>query len=84
MVQNPFWPRVQRHRHPLAAGAASAWGVVLSPAVGALLMSLSTIVVALNATLLRGIVLEHTSYGPTKWDQTARRPRVQREVKAEV
>ena len=45
-------PRVQRHRHPLAAGAASAWGVVLSPAVGALLMSLSTIVVALNATLL--------------------------------
>jgi Cu2+-exporting ATPase len=29
------------------------WGIVLNPAVGAVLMSLSTIVVALNAQLLR-------------------------------
>jgi Cu2+-exporting ATPase len=38
---------------PLAAGILAPWGVVLSPAVGALLMSLSTIIVAANAQLLR-------------------------------
>jgi Cu2+-exporting ATPase len=38
---------------PLAAGVAAPLGVVLAPAVGALLMSVSTIVVALNAQLLR-------------------------------
>src|SRR5690606_15556785 len=38
---------------PLAAGILAPWGIVLSPAVGALLMSLSTIVVAINAQFLR-------------------------------
>jgi Cu2+-exporting ATPase len=39
---------------PLAAGALAWAGITLSPAVGAILMSASTIVVALNAqTLLR-------------------------------
>jgi len=38
---------------PLAAGALTWAGITLSPAVGAILMSLSTIVVALNAQLLR-------------------------------
>jgi P-type Cu2+ transporter len=38
---------------PLAAGVAAPWGVVLSPAVGAVLMSASTVIVALNAQLLR-------------------------------
>lgn len=38
---------------PLAAGVLAPVGVVLSPAVGALLMSVSTIVVAVNAQLLR-------------------------------
>ena len=38
---------------PLAAGVLEPWGVVLSPAVGAVLMSLSTIIVAINAQLLR-------------------------------
>jgi len=38
---------------PLAAGALAWAGFVLSPAVGALLMSVSTVVVAVNATLLR-------------------------------
>jgi Cu2+-exporting ATPase len=37
---------------PLAAGVGAPWGVVLSPAVGAALMSLSTVVVAINAKLL--------------------------------
>ncbi|NCU38155.1 copper-translocating P-type ATPase [Candidatus Saccharibacteria bacterium] len=40
---------------PLAAGVLASVGFVLSPAVGAVLMSLSTIIVAFNAQLLRGI-----------------------------
>ena len=43
---------------PLAAGALSWAGVTLAPAVGAVLMSVSTIVVALNAQLLRRVRLK--------------------------
>jgi Cu2+-exporting ATPase len=42
---------------PLAAGVLAFAGVVLAPAAAAVLMSLSTIVVALNAQLLRGLDL---------------------------
>jgi Cu2+-exporting ATPase len=42
---------------PLAAGALAWAGVVLSPAVSALLMSISTIVVAINAQFLRRLDL---------------------------
>ena len=42
---------------PLAAGVLERQGLVLSPAVGAVLMSLSTVVVALNAQLLRRVRL---------------------------
>jgi Cu2+-exporting ATPase len=42
---------------PLAAGVLAWAGVVLAPAVGAVAMSLSTIVVAANAMLLRGLEL---------------------------
>jgi Cu2+-exporting ATPase len=45
---------------PLAAGVLAFAGVVLSPAAGAVLMSASTIVVALNAQLLRRIRLNPT------------------------
>jgi P-type Cu2+ transporter len=38
---------------PLAAGVLAPFGILLAPAVGALLMSVSTVVVALNAQLLR-------------------------------
>ena len=38
---------------PLAAGVLAPIGIVLSPPVGALLMSLSTVIVAINAQLLR-------------------------------
>ena len=38
---------------PLAAGVLAPIGILLTPAVGAVLMSLSTIIVALNAQLLR-------------------------------
>ncbi|MFC9694454.1 heavy metal translocating P-type ATPase [Kribbella sp. NPDC056951] len=42
---------------PLAAGVLAFAGILVSPAVGALLMSISTIVVALNAQLLRRLDL---------------------------
>jgi Cu2+-exporting ATPase len=43
---------------PVAAGALAWAGITLAPAVGAILKSLSTIVVALNAQLLRGLDLQ--------------------------
>jgi Cu2+-exporting ATPase len=42
---------------PLAAGVLAPIGIVVNPAIGALLMSASTIIVALNAQLLRGVDL---------------------------
>ena len=50
---------------PLAAGALAWAGITLAPAVGAILMSLSTIVVALNAQLLRRVELRPTSRAST-------------------
>ncbi|WP_049954575.1 copper-translocating P-type ATPase [Halostagnicola larsenii] len=46
---------------PLAAGVLAPIGVLLSPAVGALLMSLSTVIVAINAQLLRRVDLSLSS-----------------------
>ena len=45
---------------PVAAGVLAWAGVTLAPAVGAVLMSASTIVVALNAQLLRRVDLRPT------------------------
>jgi len=54
MVQNLWWAAGYNIvAIPLAAGVLAPWRVVLSPAVGAVLMSLSTIIVAINAQLLR-------------------------------
>jgi Cu2+-exporting ATPase len=54
MVQNLAWATGYNVvALPLAAGALAPVGILLSPAVGALLMSLSTIIVAINAQLLR-------------------------------
>jgi len=58
MVQNLVWAAGYNILAiPLAAGVLAPWGITLPPAVGALLMSLSTIVVALNAQLLRRLDL---------------------------
>ena len=38
---------------PLAAGILASIGIILSPAVGAILMSLSTVIVAINAFTLK-------------------------------
>ena len=43
---------------PLAAGVLAPWGIDVPPAFGAFLMSLSTIVVAVNAQTLRNVDLE--------------------------
>ena len=54
MVQNLFWATgYNAVALPLAAGVAYAWGIVLSPAAGAVFMSVSTVIVAVNAVLLR-------------------------------
>ena len=54
MVQNLWWAvGYNVIAIPLAAGVMEPWGFVLSPAAGAVLMSLSTIIVAANAQLLR-------------------------------
>jgi Cu2+-exporting ATPase len=53
MVQNLWWAAGYNiFAIPLAAGALAAWGILLTPAIGAVLMSVSTVVVALNAQLL--------------------------------
>jgi P-type Cu2+ transporter len=58
MIQNLWWAAGYNIvALPLAAGVLAPWGVLLSPAVGALLMSLSTIIVAINAQLLRRATL---------------------------
>jgi Cu2+-exporting ATPase len=43
---------------PLAAGILAPWGIIMPPALGAFLMSLSTIIVAINAQTLRRTSLE--------------------------
>ena len=54
MIQNLVWAMGYNVVViPLAAGALYAWGVLLSPALGAALMAASTVIVAINARLLR-------------------------------
>lgn len=54
MIQNLWWASGYNIiAIPLAAGILYGAGIVLDPAIGAILMSLSTIVVAINAKLLR-------------------------------
>ncbi|NQU42997.1 HAD-IC family P-type ATPase, partial [bacterium] len=54
MIQNLLWATgYNALAIPLAAGALYAWGVLLTPALGAALMSASTVIVAINARLLK-------------------------------
>lgn len=58
MVQNLWWAAGYNIvAIPLAAGVLAPWGIILTPAVGAVLMSISTIIVAVNAQLLRRVRL---------------------------
>jgi Cu2+-exporting ATPase len=59
MVQNLLWATGYNVvALPLAAGVLAPAGILLTPAVGALFMSLSTIIVAINAQFLRRVRLE--------------------------
>lgn len=54
MVQNLVWATgYNLFAIPLAAGALYNQGIILSPAMGAVLMSLSTVIVAINARFLK-------------------------------
>ena len=54
MIQNLAWATgYNAIAIPLAVGILYPWGFVLSPAIGAVFMSLSTVIVAVNAQLLR-------------------------------
>ena len=67
MVQNLIWASGYNILAvPLAAGVLAPIGFVLSPSGGAILMSASTIVVALNAQLLRRINLDPAHLAPSK------------------
>ncbi len=58
MIQNLFWATGYNIiALPLAAGVLAGKGILLQPAVGALFMSLSTVIVAINAVTLRRVKL---------------------------
>ena len=54
MIQNLWWGSGYNIvAIPLAAGVLSFAGIILSPAIGAIFMSFSTVIVAINAMLLK-------------------------------
>src|SRR5690606_11129070 len=56
MIQNLWWAAGYNIvAIPLAAGVLQPWGILLHPALGAMLMSRSAVIVAVNAQLLRRI-----------------------------
>jgi P-type Cu2+ transporter len=58
MMQNLAWATgYNAFAIPLAAGALASFGIILAPAAGAVLMSLSTVIVAINAQFLRNLEL---------------------------
>jgi len=58
MIQNLWWAAGYNIiALPLAAGVLAWAGIILAPAVGAVLMSASTVIVSINAQLLRRIQL---------------------------
>ncbi|MBW3570384.1 MAG: heavy metal translocating P-type ATPase [Gemmatimonadetes bacterium] len=58
MIQNLWWAAGYNiFAIPLAAGVLAPWGIILHPALGAILMSASTVIVAMNAQWLRRAAL---------------------------
>jgi Cu2+-exporting ATPase len=75
MKQNLVWASVYNVLAiPVAAGVLFAYGIILRPEFSALLMSVSSIIVAVNAVLLKGVerdLEEPTSDGPSPEPATA-------------
>jgi Cu2+-exporting ATPase len=58
MIENLLWATgYNAVAIPLAMGILAPWGILLSPAIGAVFMSISTIIVAINAQTLRRLNL---------------------------
>lgn len=75
MVQNLWWASGYNViAIPLAAGVAAPPGIILPPAVGAIVMSVSTLIVAINSRLLRA---------PESESQDEAQPREKKESKRE-
>ena len=56
MIENLIWATGYNViAIPIAAGILAPWGILLSPAVGAVFMSFSTVIVAINAQLLKRV-----------------------------
>ena len=73
MIQNLIWAAgYNALAIPVAAGVLAPWGFILPMSIGALVMSVSTIVVAINAQLLRGLKLRPEPAQPSA--ATAPRP----------
>ena len=67
MIQNLVWATAYNLvAIPVAAGLFVHWGFDLPMSVGAVAMSLSTIIVAANAQLLRGLKLQHDALRPAR------------------
>ena len=63
MIQNIVWATAYNtFAIPLAAGVLSPLGIVLGPAVGAVFMSASTVIVAINAQLLKVFYAWHKTW----------------------
>ncbi len=59
MLQNLWWASGYNIiAIPLAAGVLVKWGILINPAAGAIMMSASTVIVALNAQLLKNTKLQ--------------------------
>jgi len=59
MIQNLWWATgYNLITLPLAAGILAPWGILLSPAMGAVLMTISTVIVSINAQLIRNTKFE--------------------------
>jgi Cu2+-exporting ATPase len=72
MIQNLAWATgYNAIAIPVAAGVLAPWGIVLPMSVGAIAMSLSTIVVAINAQLLRRVRLRPPERGASTPPQPA-------------
>ncbi len=74
MVQNLWWAAGYNiFAIPMAAGVLAGLGVIIDPAVGAILMSLSTVIVAINSQTLR-------RYGPKREEPVEKKPSSQPEA----